>query len=106
MRLEGQTVIYFGMPFVMWALLAPSFRKQLTAVFGYDTERAKAITRKAKSEYRRIIAGLPEFEKGDRFKMNLVNAAMVGAQAYYEYLAGHTAGMELNACAQRSIDLG
>jgi len=72
-------VIYFGMPFVMWALLAPSFRKQLTAVFGYDTERAKAITRKAKSEYRRIIAGLPEFEKGDRFKMNLVNAAMVGA---------------------------
>ena len=79
MRLEEQTVIYFGMPFVMWALLAPSFRKQLTAVFGYDTERAKAITRKAKSEYRRIIAGLPEFEKGDRFKMNLVNAAMVGA---------------------------
>ena len=79
MRLEGQTVIYFGMPFVMWALLVPSFRKQLTAVFGYDTERAKAITRKAKSEYRRIIAGLPEFEKGDRFKMNLVNAAMVGA---------------------------
>ena len=72
-------MIYFGMPFAMWALLAPSFRKQLTAVFGYDTERAKAITRKAKSEYRRIIAGLPEFEKGDRFKMNLVNAAMVGA---------------------------
>ncbi len=72
-------MIYFGMPFVMWALLAPSFRKQLTAVFGYETERAKAITRKAKSEYRRIIAGLPEFEKGDRFKMNLVNAAMVGA---------------------------
>ena len=79
MRLEEQTVIYFGIPFAMWALLAPSFRKQLTAVFGYDTERAKAITRKAKSEYRRIIAGLPEFEKGDRFKMNLVNAAMVGA---------------------------
>lgn len=72
-------MIYFGMPFAMWALLAPSFRKQLTAVFGYDTERAKAITRKAKSEYRRIIAGLPEFEKGDRFKMNLVNSAMVGA---------------------------
>ena len=72
-------MIYFGMPFVMWALLAPSFRKQLTAVLGYDTERAKAITRKAKSEYRRIIAGLPEFEKGDRFKMNLVNGAMVGA---------------------------
>ena len=34
------------------------------------------------------------------------NAAMIGAQAYYEYLAGHTAGMELNARAQRAIDLG
>ena len=36
MRLEGQKVTYFGMPFGMWALFAPSFRKQLTAVLGYD----------------------------------------------------------------------
>ena len=27
------------------------------------------------------------------------NGAMIGAQGYYEYLAGHTAGMELNAYA-------
>ena len=32
------------------------------------------------------------------------NGAMVGAQAYYEYLAGHTAGMELNAAATMSIE--
>ena len=63
----------------MWTLFAPSFRKQLTAVFGYDTDRAKAITKKAKPAYRKIIDGLPEFEKGDRFKMNLVNCAMIGA---------------------------
>ena len=56
---------YFGMPWGMWALFAPSFRKQLTAVFGYGTNTAKAITKKAKPAYRRIIAGLPEFEKGD-----------------------------------------
>lgn len=31
------------------------------------------------------------------------NAAMIGAQAYYEYLAGNTAGMELNAFATKSI---
>ena len=31
------------------------------------------------------------------------NASMIGAQAYYEYLAGHTAGMELNAYATKSI---
>ena len=31
------------------------------------------------------------------------NGAMIGAQGYYEYLAGHTAGMELNAYATREI---
>lgn len=31
------------------------------------------------------------------------NAAMVGAQAYYEYAAGHTAGQDLNAAATMPI---
>ena len=79
MRLEGQNVTYFGMPFGMWTLFAPSFRNQLTAVFGYGTNTAKAITKKAKPKYREIISELPEFEKGDRFKMNLVNCAMIGS---------------------------
>ena len=70
---------YFGMPFGMWALFAPSFQKQLTEVFGYCTNTAKAITKKAKLKYREIIRRLPEFEKADRFKMNLVNCAMIGA---------------------------
>ena len=56
---------YFGMPFGMWTLFAPSFRNQLTAVFGYGTNTAKAITKKAKPKYREIISELPEFEKGD-----------------------------------------
>ena len=70
---------YMGMPMGMWALFAGSFQKQLTAVFGYDADAAKAITKKAKPKYREIISELPEFEKGDRFKMNLVNCAMIGA---------------------------
>ena len=32
------------------------------------------------------------------------NAAMIGAQAYYEYLAGNTADSSLNAMATMSID--
>ena len=32
------------------------------------------------------------------------NGAMIGAQGYYEFLAGHTAGMELNAYATRSLE--
>ena len=70
---------YLGMPFGMWTLFAPSFRNQLTAVFGYDADAAQAITKKAKPKYKAIIADLPEFEKADRFKMNLVNCAMIGA---------------------------
>ena len=71
---------YAGMPFGMWTLFAPSFRNQLTAVFGYGTNTAKAITKKAKPKYREIISELPEFEKGDRFKMNLVNCAMIRSE--------------------------
>ncbi len=70
---------YAGMPMGMWALFAGSFRKQLTVVLGYDADAAKKITEKAKPKDREIIAGLPEFEKGDRFKMNIVNCAMLGA---------------------------
>ena len=63
----------------MWALFSASFRKQLTVVFGYDVNTAKAVTKDAKPKYKEIIADLPEFEKNDRFKMNIVNCAMLGA---------------------------
>ena len=32
------------------------------------------------------------------------NAAMIGSQAFYEYLAGHTAGSDLNAYASMDIN--
>ena len=70
---------YIGMPMGMWALFSGSFRRQLTGVFGYDGKTAAAITRRAKPKYKEIIAELPAFEKADRFKMNLVNCALVGA---------------------------
>ena len=70
---------YFGMPMGMWTLFAQSFRTQLTAVFGYSAAEARTITRKAKPKYRAIIHDLPEFEKADRFKMNIVNCAMLAA---------------------------
>lgn len=70
---------YAGMPLGMWALFARSFRQQLTAVLGYDADTAKAITQRAKSRYKAIIVELPEFEKADRFQMNIVNCAMLGA---------------------------
>lgn len=70
---------YIGMPMGMWVLFAKSFQKQLTDTLGYDANTAKKITKTAKPKYKEIIADVPEFEKADRFKMNLVNCAMLGA---------------------------
>ena len=70
---------YTGMPMGMWALFAGSFRKHLTAVFGYDAAAAAEIAKRAKPKYREIIASLPEFEKADRFQMNIVNCAMLAS---------------------------
>ena len=70
---------YVGMPMGMWALFARSFRTQLTEVFGCSEDTARLAAKKAKTRYREIIARLPEFEKADRFKMNIVNCAMLGA---------------------------
>ena len=57
-RIWRQTMKYAGMPFGMWALFAGSFQKQLTAVLGYDAATARAITKKAKPQYRQIICRL------------------------------------------------
>ena len=70
---------YVGMPAGMWLLFAGSFRRHLSAVFNYDKETAKTVSAKAKPKYREIILKLPEFEKADRFKMNIVNCAMLSA---------------------------
>ena len=70
---------YMGMPLGMWALFAKSFRRQLTAVFGYDDAVAREIAEKAKPKYKEIIRDLPAFEKADRFEMNIVNCVMLGA---------------------------
>ena len=70
---------YIGMPLGMWALFAGSFEKQLTQVFGLDADTARTVAEKAKPKYREIIRGLPAFEKGDRFQMNIVNCAMLAA---------------------------
>ncbi len=70
---------YAGMPLGMWALFAGSFQKHLSSVYGYDPETARAVTGKAKLKYKEIIGRLPEFEKADRFRMNIVSCAMLSA---------------------------
>ena len=70
---------YIGMPMGMWVLFSKSFRDKLISVFGYGAGEAGKISKAAKARYQEIIAGLPEFEKADRFRMNIVNCAMLSA---------------------------
>ena len=55
---------YLGMPFGMWTLFAPSFRNQLTAVFGYGTNTTKAMMTKLMKWFCRM-SGKSKFTEKD-----------------------------------------
>jgi N6-L-threonylcarbamoyladenine synthase len=62
----------------------------------------------ANSRIRRDLQAMAEEEGAQLYlpplKLCGDNGAMIGAQAYYEYLAGVTAGQELNAYATLSLE--
>lgn len=70
---------YMGMPLGMWVLFQKSFCENLTTIFDLDISQAKVIIKKAKIRYKEILEKLPDFEKGDRFQMNIVSGAMLAA---------------------------
>ncbi len=70
---------YIGMPMGMWALFQNSFQEKLKSVLKYSEKEAADITARAKKEYKKIVSDLPEFEKEDRFKMNILSCAMLSA---------------------------
>ena len=67
---------YLGLPADMWMLFRRSFQRNLTDVLGYDRREGADMTKRAKAKYQEIIKGLPTFERGDRFVVNIVNCAM------------------------------
>ncbi len=98
--------------------LAASFRKAvvdcLTDRFvkaAEDIGAVKLVTAGGVSANRLLRSRLEEIcrQKGWQLFMPPLslcgdNAAMVGAQAYYEYCSGKRAGLDLNACAAMSIE--
>ncbi len=68
---------YAGMPQGMWLLYKKPFQKNLTGILGIGEKDAKIIAGRAALKYREIISGLPDFEKEDRFRMNIVNCAVL-----------------------------
>ncbi|MBR3553708.1 MAG: L-2-amino-thiazoline-4-carboxylic acid hydrolase [Clostridia bacterium] len=63
----------------MWALYKGSFQNHLVSVLGFKVEEAARVAAAAKPKYKEIIAKLPPFEKGDRFKMNIISCAMLAS---------------------------
>lgn len=70
---------YSGMPAGMWILFVGSFKRNLIDILGFTKQEASDVTAKAKIKYKAIIDSLPEFEKEDRFKMNIVSCAMLAS---------------------------
>ena len=75
---------YNGMPMAMWLLFNRSFHKQLSETLFCNPDQADFILRRARSRYKEIIAKLPDFEKDDRFQMNIISCAMLAA--FYAYM--------------------
>lgn len=72
--------------------------RQIVLAGGVSANRELRRRMAAECEKRELMLHLPPLSLcGD-------NAAMVGAQAYYEFRAGHTAGWDLNACATMPIE--
>ncbi len=70
---------YTGIPLGMWLLFEKSFREQLVSVLGYDKATAKSASKTAKRKYKEIINTLPQFERDDRFQVNIVSCAMLAS---------------------------
>lgn len=68
---------YGFMQKAMWACYKGTFKKQLTETFGEDNP--KSIMKAAHKKYKEILADVDEFEKGDRFLINILSCAMLSS---------------------------
>lgn len=62
---------------LMWTGFKGTFRKQLSKSF--DERNPAEVMKNARKKYRKILSGVDEFEKGDRFLMNILSCAMLSA---------------------------
>ena len=95
----GQAISDSLVPRVMAAVAQTGYQKLAIAGGVAANSRIRADLERACME-RGVSLYMPELRYcGD-------NAAMIGCQGYYEYLAGHMADQDLNAYATRDIGLG
>lgn len=68
---------YGFMQKAMWAVYKSTFKKQLSETF--REENPKAVMKTAHKKYKEILADVDEFDKGDRFIINILSCAMLSS---------------------------
>ena len=65
------------MPKLMWTVYKGTFKKQLSETL--REENPKDVMKSAHKKYKEILSDIDEFEKGDRFLINILSCAMLAA---------------------------
>ena len=68
---------YGFMPKLMWTVYKGTFKKQLSETL--REENPKDVMKSAHKKYKEILSDIDEFEKGDRFLINILSCAMLAA---------------------------
>lgn len=67
---------YGIMPHLMWKVFCGSFTRELPSI---TKETPEPLMKRSYGRYREILTSIPEFEKGDRFLVNILSASMLSA---------------------------
>lgn len=67
---------YGLLPRTMWLVFQNSFKRQLPAI---TAGSPRILMKKAKNAYMDILRPIPDFDKDDRFLINILSAAMLAA---------------------------
>lgn len=68
---------YGFMQKLMWAGYKNTFEKELTVTL--SESEPKVVMKEAKTKYKEILADVDEFEKGDRFLINILSCALLAS---------------------------
>ncbi len=67
---------YGYLPKLMWCVFAPNFKRNLNII---SDENKGTVMRRAHKRYKEILSEVQEFDKDDRFILNILSAAMLAA---------------------------
>ena len=68
---------YNTLPKLMWTCYKSSFKKCLTTVL--NESNPALVMKEAHKKYKEILSNVPQFDKNDRFIINILNCALLSS---------------------------